>query len=62
MHREQPTPRPRRDELRDDALDHVAGGAGSQQAPVGARPTGAGAGRATFTPFTITRLNDKATP
>jgi type VI protein secretion system component Hcp len=42
-------------ELSDQQLDQVAGGIGSQS-------TGAGAGKVTFNPFSITRHVDKASP
>ena len=41
--------------LRDDQLEQVAGGIGSQ-------PTSAGSGRATFNPFSITKKLDRASP
>jgi type VI protein secretion system component Hcp len=42
-------------ELSDRQLDQVAGGIGSQS-------TGAGAGKVTFNPFSITRKVDRASP
>jgi type VI protein secretion system component Hcp len=46
---------PQPTELSDQQLDQVTGGKGSQS-------TGAGAGKVSFNPFTITKHVDKASP
>jgi bacteriocin-like protein len=46
-------------QLTDEALEHVSGG---KDAHVGSQSTGAGAGKVTFNPFSITRKIDVSSP
>jgi hypothetical protein len=49
--------------LTDADLDQVTGGGGTEQSlNIGSQSSGAGAGKVTFNPFSITRKIDKASP
>jgi type VI protein secretion system component Hcp len=53
-------------ELTPNELDQVSGGKGTfdieQTLNIGSQSTGAGAGKVTFNPFSITRKVDRASP
>jgi hypothetical protein len=53
-------------ELKMEELDHVSGGSFffdiEQTLNIGSQSTGAGAGKVTFNPFSITRKVDRASP
>jgi hypothetical protein len=54
------------DEMSDESLETVTGGSvGAQnvtEASIGSQSSGAGAGKVTFNPFSITRKIDKSSP